>query len=146
MSDFRQLFVLKVFNQSISRPILILHLLRSEFITTFSLILAESVKICVPRGRPARVLFPDMFFFDQQGYCGCADFGVKEKVIWILRRGAWVLCGTLKIIFQSLSRFFPLSFTFLCLKDTNVHWSVWEHSIPPVKTKDSKIHLERQNT
>ena len=50
-------------------------------ITTFSLILAESVKICVPRGRPARVLFPDMFFFDQQGYCGCADFGVKEKVI-----------------------------------------------------------------
>ena len=29
--------------------------------------LAESVKICVPRGRPARVLFPDMFFYDQQG-------------------------------------------------------------------------------
>ena len=84
MSDFRQLFVLKVFNQSISRPILImliLHLLHFEFITTFSLILAESVKICVPRGRPARVLFTDMFFFDQQGYCGCADFGVKEKVI-----------------------------------------------------------------
>ena len=49
-SDFRQLFVLKVFNQSISRPILILHLLHFEFITTFSLILAESVKICVPRG------------------------------------------------------------------------------------------------
>ena len=71
MSDFRQLFVLKVFNLSISRPIL----------TTLSLILAESVKICVPRGRPARVLFPDMFFLDQQGYCGCADFGVKEKVI-----------------------------------------------------------------
>ena len=63
------------------RPILILHLLHFEFITTFSLILAESVKICVPRGRSARVLFPDMFFFDQQGYCGCADFGVKEKVI-----------------------------------------------------------------
>ena len=42
-------------------------------------ILAESVKICVPRGRPARVLFPDMFFFDQQGNCGCADFGVKER-------------------------------------------------------------------
>ena len=81
MSDFRQLFVLKVFNHSISLPILILHLLHFEFITTFSLILAESVKICVPRGHPARVLFPDMFFFDQQGYCGCADFGVKEKVI-----------------------------------------------------------------
>ena len=79
--DFRQLFVLKVFNQSISRLILILHLLHFEFITTFSLILAESVKICVPRGLPARVLFPDMFFFDQQGHCGCADFGVKEKVI-----------------------------------------------------------------
>ena len=81
MSDFRQLFVLKVFNQSISRPILILHLLHFDFITTFSMILAESVKICVPRGRPTRVLFPDMFFFDQQGYCGCVDFGVKEKVI-----------------------------------------------------------------
>ena len=81
MSDIRQLFVLKVFNQFISRPILILHLLHFDFITTFSLILAEPVKICVPRGRPARVLFPDMFFFDQQGYCGCADFGVKEKVI-----------------------------------------------------------------
>ena len=40
MSDFRHLFVLKVFNQSISRPILILHLLHFEFITTFSLILA----------------------------------------------------------------------------------------------------------
>ena len=80
-SDFRQLFVLKVFNHSISRPIQILHLLHFEFITTFSLILAESVKICNPRGLPARVLFPDMFFFDQQGYCGCADFGVKEKVI-----------------------------------------------------------------
>ena len=47
MSDFRQLFVLKVFNHSISRPILILHLLHFEFITTFSLILAESVKIVV---------------------------------------------------------------------------------------------------
>ena len=81
MSDFRKLFVMKNFNQSISWPILILHLLHFEFITTFSLILAESVKICVPRGRPACVLFPDMFFFDQQGYCGCADFGVKEKVI-----------------------------------------------------------------
>ena len=81
MSDFRQLFVLKVFNQSFSRPILILHLLHFEFITTFSRILAEVVKICVPRGRHARVLFPDTFFFDQQGYCGCADFGVKEKVI-----------------------------------------------------------------
>ena len=80
MANFRQLFVLKVFNHSISRPILILHL-HFKFITTFSLILAESVKICVPRGRHARVLFPDMFFFDQQGYCGCADFGVKEKVI-----------------------------------------------------------------
>ena len=31
-------------------------------------------------------------------------------------------------------------------KDMNVHWSVWEHFIPPVKTKDSKIHIERQNT
>ena len=81
MSDFRQLFVLTVFNHSISRPILILHLLHFDFITTFSLILAESVKICVPRCRPVRVLFPGMFFFDQQGYCGCADFGVKEKVI-----------------------------------------------------------------
>ena len=81
MSDFRQLFVLKEFNQSISRPILILHLLNFEFITTFILTLAESVKSCVPRGRPAHVLFPDMFFFDHQGYCGCADFGVKEKVI-----------------------------------------------------------------
>ena len=29
----------------------------------------------------AHVLFPDMFFFDQKGYCGCADFVVKEKVI-----------------------------------------------------------------
>ena len=81
MSDFRQLFVLKVLNHSISRPILILHLLHFEFITTFSLILAESVTICIARGRPARVLFPGMFFFDQQGYCRCADFGVKEKVI-----------------------------------------------------------------
>ena len=44
-------------------------------------VLAESVKICVPHGRPVRVLFPAMFFFDQQGYCSCADFGVKEKVI-----------------------------------------------------------------
>ena len=25
----------------------------------------------------------------------------------------------------------------------NVHWSVWEHTIPPVKNKDSKIHIER---
>ena len=33
--DFRQLFVLKVFNQSISRSILILHLLHFDFITTF---------------------------------------------------------------------------------------------------------------
>ena len=80
-SDFRHLFVLKVFNRSISQPILILHLLHFEFITTFSLFLAESVKICVPRGRPVRVLFANMFFFDQQGYCGCDDFGVKEKVI-----------------------------------------------------------------
>ena len=114
MSDFRQLFVLKVFNLSISRPKLILHLLRFESITTFSLILAESVKICVPCGRPARVLFPDIFFFDQQGYCGCADFGVKEKVIWILQRDARVLCGTLKIIFQILSRFFsPFLYIFM---------------------------------
>ena len=105
-SDFTQLFVLKVFNRSISRSILILHLLHFEFITTFSLFLAESVKICVPRGRPARVLFPDMFFFDQQGYCGGADFGVKEKVIWILRRDARVLCGRLKIICQNFSRIF----------------------------------------
>ena len=51
-----------VFNHSISRPILTLHLLHFEFITTFSLILAESVKICVPRGRPARVLFPPTCF------------------------------------------------------------------------------------
>ena len=80
-SDFRQLFVLKVFNRSISLPILILHLLHFEFITTFAVFLAESFKICVPRGRPARVLSPNMFFFDQQGYCRCADFGVKEKVI-----------------------------------------------------------------
>ena len=43
-------------------PILILHLLHFEFITTFSLIFAESVKICVPRGRPARVLFPQHVF------------------------------------------------------------------------------------
>ena len=28
----------------------------------------------------------------------------------------------------------------------NVHWSALEHSIPPVKTKDSKIHIERQDT
>ena len=69
------LFVLKVFNHSISQPILILHLLHFEFITVFSLFLAESVKICVPRG------CRDMFFFDQQGYCGCDDFGVKEKDI-----------------------------------------------------------------
>ena len=62
MLDFRQLFVLQVFNQSISQPILILHLLHFEFITTLSLILAESVKICVPRGRPARVLFPRHVF------------------------------------------------------------------------------------
>ena len=57
-SDFRQLFVLKVFNRSISWPKIILHLLHFEFITTFSLFLAKLVKICVPRGRPARVLFP----------------------------------------------------------------------------------------
>ena len=76
-----ELFVLKVFlNRSISRPILILHLLHFEFITTFSLFLAESEKVCVPRGRPTRVLFPDIFFFDQQGNCGCAIFWVKEKV------------------------------------------------------------------
>ena len=46
--------------------------------------LPDFSRVCqnlVPRGRPKRVLFPDMFFFDQQGYCGCADFGVKEKVI-----------------------------------------------------------------
>ena len=43
-------------------------------------VLAESVKISVPRGRPMRVSFPHMFFFDHQGYCGCADF-VEEKVI-----------------------------------------------------------------
>ena len=79
MSDFRQLFVLKVFNHSISRPILILYLLHFEFIATFSLVLAEYVKICVPRGRTARVLFPDMFFFEQQGYCGCAEFGGQRK-------------------------------------------------------------------
>ena len=40
--DFRQLFVLKVFNRSISRPILILHLLQFNIITNFSLFLAES--------------------------------------------------------------------------------------------------------
>ena len=64
-SDFRQLFALKVFNHFISRSIQVLHLLYFEFITPFSLFLAESVKICFPRGCPARVLFPDMFFFDQ---------------------------------------------------------------------------------
>ena len=36
-SDFRQLFVLKVFNRFISGPILLLHLLHLDFITTFSL-------------------------------------------------------------------------------------------------------------
>ena len=61
-SDFRQLFVLKVFNHSISQPILILHLLHFEFITTFFLFLAESVKICVPRGRPMPVLFSPTCF------------------------------------------------------------------------------------
>ena len=40
-----------------------LHLLHFEFITTFALVLAESVKICVPRGRPARVLFPPTCFY-----------------------------------------------------------------------------------
>ena len=104
MSDFRQLFVLKVFNHSISPPILILHLLHFEFMTTFSLILAESVKICVPRGRPARVLFPDMFFFDQQGYCGCADF-------WGQRKGHMNITERCESFVRDVKNYFPDSFS-----------------------------------
>ena len=99
---------------SISWPILILHLLHLEFITTFSLFLAELVKICIPGGGPTRVILPDMFFFYQQGYCCCADFGVKAKAIWILRIDARVLCGALKIINQILSRIFaPFLYIFM---------------------------------
>ena len=79
MSDFRQLFVLKVFNQSISRPILILHLLHFEFITTFSLILAESVKICVPRGRPAVFCFPTCFSLINKVTAAAPILGSKKR-------------------------------------------------------------------
>ena len=79
MSDFRQLFVLKVFNHSISRPILILHLLHFEFLTTFSLILAESVKICVPRGRHARVLFPTCFSLINKVTAAAPILGSKKR-------------------------------------------------------------------
>ena len=79
MSDFRQLFVLKVFNQSISWPILILHLLHFEFITTFSLILAEFVKIYVPRGRPARVCSPTCFSLINKVTAAAPILGSKKR-------------------------------------------------------------------
>ena len=78
MSDFRQLFVLKVFNQSISPPIIILHLLHFEFITTFPLILAESDKICVPRGRTARVFFSRHFFLINKVTAAAPILGSKR--------------------------------------------------------------------
>ena len=105
MSDFRQLFVLNVFNQSISRPILILHLLHFDFITTFSPILAESVKICVPRGRPARVLFPDMFFFDQQGYI------LRLRRFWGQTKGHMNITERCESFVRDVKKYFPDSFS-----------------------------------
>ena len=99
ISDFRQLLVLKVFNHSISPPILILHLLHFEFITTFSLILAESVKICVPRGRPAPVLFPDMFFF------------VRLRRFWGQRKGHMNITERYESFVRDVKNYFTDSFS-----------------------------------
>ena len=117
MSDFKQLFVLKVFNQSISRPILILHLLHFEFITTFSLILAESVKICVPRGRPARVLFPDMFFFLIIKVTAAAPILGQRKGHMNITERCESFVRDVKNYFQdSFSNFFPFPLHFYAKK------------------------------
>ena len=105
MSDFRQLFVLKVFNQSISRLILILHLLHFDFITTFSLVLTESVKICVPHGRPARVLFPDMFFFDH------ATRLLRLRRFWGQRKGHMNITERCESFVWDVKNYFPDSFS-----------------------------------
>ena len=78
-SDFRQLFVLKVFNFSVdtNAPFITLRI-HNHFLPVFSRV-GQNLHSLSSCGRPERVLLPNMFFFDQQGYFGCADLGSKKR-------------------------------------------------------------------